>query len=175
MRLLEHSAQPRQRRAPRQASEAYDAVLTTEGKVLLERRAEEIRTTTLPSLLRVISENPNEELARLAYEDGVAELRRIESVLARARPIPTHPTAGDQVRLGDRITVSFLPASDDDGEITEEFLLVHPFEAPLDQHRISVTSPLGGAVLGHRVGNVVTFDAPTQRRSVRILERVPAH
>jgi len=38
-----------------------------------------------------------------------------------------------------------------------------------------VTSPLGGAVLGHRVGNVVTFDAPTQRRSVRILERVPAH
>lgn len=171
MRLLETPVRPGTSRTPRRASAPFDALLTTEGKALLERKAEELRTVTLPILQQGVIEDRQDELARLTYEDAVTELRRIESVLAQARPIPTRPAIADQVSLGDQITVAFL--SDRDVESTEQFLLVHPFEAPLDQHRISVTSPLGRAVLGRRVGDVVSFDAPTRRRSVRILDRTP--
>lgn len=172
MRLLETPVRPRTSRTPRRASAPFDALLTTEGKALLEHKAEEMRTVRLPALQQAAIEDRQDELARLTYEDGVLELRRIESVLAEARPIPTQPAVTDQVSLGDRITVAFL--SDGDVEITEQFLLVHPFEAPLDQHRISATSPLGRAVLGRRVGDIVSFDAPTRRRSVRVLDRTPA-
>lgn len=174
MRLLEAPVRPRTSRTPRHASAPFDAVLTTEGKALLEQKADELRTVTLPALLQAMMEDRQDELTRLSYEDTVIELRRIESVLAQAQPIPTQRAAEDQVGLGDRIRVAFLPTADGDGEVTEEFLLVHPFEAPLDQQRISVASPLGHAVLGHRVGDVVSFDAPTRRRSVRILDREPA-
>lgn len=174
MQLLERPVRPRTSRTPRRASAPFDAVLTAEGKDLLELKADELRATTLPRLCEAVTENRQDELTRLSYEDAVIELRRIESVLAQARPMPTQPMAADQVSLGDRITVEFLSASAGDDELTEQFLLVHPFEAPLDQQRISVTSPLGSAVLGHRVGDAVSFDAPTRRRSVRILERIPA-
>lgn len=174
MRLLDPPVRPQTSRTPRRANAPFDAVLTTEGKALLEQKAEELRSVTLPALLQAVTEDRHDELTRLAYEDTVVELRRVESVLAHARPIPTQRAAADQVSLGDRITVAFLQPSDGDVETTEKFLLVHPFEAPLDQHRISVMSPLGRAVLGRQVGEVVTFDAPTQRRSVRIVDRVPA-
>lgn len=174
MRVLERPVRPWTSRTPRRASPPYDAVLTAEGKALLERKADELRTETLPALVQALTENRHDELTRLSYEDTVAELRRIESVLAQARPIPAQPAVNDQVSLGDWIKVSFLPASADDAELTEQFLLVHPFEAPLDQYRISMTSPLGRAVLGHRVGDVVNVEAPTRQRRVRILERRPA-
>jgi transcription elongation GreA/GreB family factor len=37
---------------------------------------------------------------------------------------------------------------------------VHPAEAFLDDERISITSPLGSAILGARPGDVLTVEAP---------------
>ena len=172
MRSLDTPVRPRTARTPRRVTAPFDAVLTSEGKVLLEHKAEELRTVTLPALQQAAIEDREDELTRLTYEDAVLELRRIESLLAQARPLPTQQGMANQVSLGDRITVAFL--SDGDVELIEQFLLVHPFEAPLDQHRISATSPLGRAVLGRRIGEVVSFDAPARRRSVRVLDRAPA-
>lgn len=171
MRVLEPEVRTRQRREARCASESYDAVLTADGKALLERKVAELRAVTLPTLERELAEDPREEQAWLSYEDAVAELRRIESVLAQAGPIPRQLGRPGQVGIGDTITVSFLSAGLRESGEAEEFLLVHPFEAPLDQRRISVLSPLGRAVLGRRTGDIVTFDAPSQRRSVQIIGR----
>jgi transcription elongation factor GreA len=103
----------------------------------------------------------------------VTELRRVEAVLAQAQPIPAHVGASDEVSLGDAITVEFLGPAGSDVEWTEVFVVVHPFEAPLDIRRISVASPLGRAVVGQRIDDVVTFDTPTGARSVRIRNRQP--
>jgi transcription elongation GreA/GreB family factor len=74
------------------------------------------------------------------------------------------------VELGDEVTVEF-----DAGE-TERFLLVDPVEAPLDQLRISVESPLARALLGRPVGEEVEVRAPGGRYRCRILatRRCPA-
>ena len=58
------------------------------------------------------------------------------------------------VELGDEVEVAFP-----DG-FTETFLVVHPLEAGMDEHRTSADSPLARAVLGHRVGDRVTVAAP---------------
>lgn len=173
MRLLGMPARRHLSTRRRHAHPPFDAVLTVEGKRLLEAKADRLRSVTLPKLLDTISDDPSDPAAQAVYDGVVTELRRIESVLVQAQPIPAHASACDQVSLGDRITIAFLASGPASAE-SKGFLLVHPFEAPLDMDRISVTSPLGRAVVGHRVGDVVSFDTPTGNRSVRILERQPA-
>lgn len=48
------------------------------------------------------------------------------------------------------------------------YTVVYPQEADLDERRISVLSPLGTAVLGQRVGDVVEFRVPGAVRRVRL-------
>jgi transcription elongation GreA/GreB family factor len=67
------------------------------------------------------------------------------------------------VELGDEVTVEFAASE------TERFLLVDPVEAPLDQLRISVESPLAQALLSRRVGEQVEVRAPSGRYRCRIL------
>jgi Transcription elongation factor, GreA/GreB, C-term len=102
---------------------------------------------------------------------GVAELAQLHSILGQA--ITTEELPPEQpgvVELGDEVTVEF-----DTGE-SERFLLVDPVEAPLDQVRISVESPLARALLGRRVGEQVEVQAPGGRYRCRILatRRFPA-
>jgi transcription elongation factor GreA len=175
MRVLDKPQVVRRRSAPRHAGAPYDAVLTADGRRLLEGKVAELRSA-VPTLLQAVAEDGRDELARADYEAKLAELRRLETVLAHAAPVTVQPRTDAAVGLADRIVVAFLPRSrvDDltpDPASTEEFLLVHPFEAPLDQLRISVASPLGRAVLGREVGDIVEFDSPTGRRTVRILSR----
>jgi transcription elongation GreA/GreB family factor len=105
------------------------------------------------------------------YARGAAELARLNELLAQA--ITTEELPPEQpgvVELGDEVLVGF--AADE----TERFLLVDPVEAPLDQVRISVESPLAQAVLGRRVGEQVEVEAPAGRYHCRILatRRFPA-
>ncbi|HEV2930834.1 MAG TPA: GreA/GreB family elongation factor [Propionibacteriaceae bacterium] len=80
--------------------------------------------------------------------------------------LPDNPAV---VELGKAVTVR------DDQGVVERFLIVHPIEAPLDDTRISVRSPLPQALLGHRVGEEVEVAAPTGPYRCRILaaERLP--
>ena len=57
-----------------------------------------------------------------------------------------------------------------DDEI-ETYALVYPDEADIDEGKLSVLAPLGTALLGTRVGEVVEFDAPAGTRRLKI-ERV---
>jgi transcription elongation factor GreA len=165
MKLTER---PRPRRVrPRPPSEV---ALTDQGRAMFEAKAARLREQTLPELLRAVAADPDDEPARVAYAEALTELRRVESVLAQAKPIAMQRRDPDKIGLGDRISVQFLDPPQDEPE--EQVMLVHPFEAPLDLQRISVASPLGAAVLGHRLGEVVQFDAPSGRRTVRITARV---
>jgi regulator of nucleoside diphosphate kinase len=56
-----------------------------------------------------------------------------------------------------------------DGQQTR-YELVFPDEAVAAPGRISVLAPLGSAILGCRAGDVVRFEAPAGRRSVRIVK-----
>ena len=53
----------------------------------------------------------------------------------------------------------------------ETYTLVYPDEADIDNGKLSVLAPLGTALLGTRVGDVVEFDAPAGTRRLKV-ERV---
>jgi regulator of nucleoside diphosphate kinase len=53
----------------------------------------------------------------------------------------------------------------------ETYTLVYPDEADINEGKLSVLAPLGTALLGTRVGDVVEFDAPAGTRRLKV-ERV---
>jgi transcription elongation factor GreA len=97
------------------------------------------------------------------------ELRRLRWLVDHALIVEDLPDNPAVVELGEAVTVR------DDQGVVERFLIVHPIEAPLDDTRISVRSPLPQALLGHRVGEEVEVAAPTGPYRCWILaaERLP--
>ena len=54
-------------------------------------------------------------------------------------------------------------------EKEEEYQLVGPYESDISQNKISVTSPIGKALIGRRIGDQAKVQTP---RGVRVLEIV---
>jgi transcription elongation GreA/GreB family factor len=144
----------------RPADDDTAVVLTPEGKQWLLARA-----------AWLASEPDKAGWGNEGYARGAAELAQLHSILGQA--ITTEELPPEElgvVELGDEVTVEFAA-----GE-TERFLLVDPVEAPIDQVRISVESPLAQALLGRRAGEQVEVRAPGGRYRCRILatRRFPA-
>jgi hypothetical protein len=94
----------------------------------------------------------------------VNELAQLTRILSHGRTTEELPPEDPGVvELSDEVVVE-LAAGD-----TERYLAVDPVEAPLDDLRISVESPLAHAVLGRRVGDQVEVDAPDGRFRCHIL------
>lgn len=55
-----------------------------------------------------------------------------------------------------------------DSDEIETYMLVFPQEADIQQNRISVLAPVGTAIIGCQVGDVVTWSVPRGRVRLRI-------
>jgi len=151
-----------QRRPPQQqrASESEAVVvLTSEGQRRLAVRAAWLATELVPRLA-----HNQTGWASGEYERAVTELARLTRILGQARTTDELPPEDPGiVELGDEVVVEFAAGD------AERYLVVDPIEAPLDDLRISVESPLGKALIGRRVGDQVEVDAPAGRYRCRIL------
>ncbi len=95
------------------------------------------------------------------YEDAKNEqafvegrILELEAILANAVVIENKGPA-NEVRLGSRVTIVDLETGD-----KEQYLIVGSAEADPLNGRISHESPVGRALLGHKVNDVVTVQAP---------------
>ena len=91
---------------------------------------------------------------------------QLEAELARARVVPRGEIDADVVTMNSTIRIR-----EQRGREVEEFTLVYPNEADALNGRLSVLAPLGMAVLGARVGDVITWRVPAGERTFRV-ERI---
>jgi transcription elongation GreA/GreB family factor len=148
---------PQEQRAPE--PEADVVVLTSEGQRRLAVRAAWLATELVPRLA-----HNQAGWASGEYERAVSELAHLTRILGQARTTDELPPEDPGiVELGDEVVVEFAAGD------AERFLVVDPIEAPLDDLRISVESPLAQALVGRRVGEQVEVDAPAGRYRCRIL------
>lgn len=91
------------------------------------------------------------------------DLWLLEQEIARAEIIPSREAPSELVTMNSRVRLTDL----DSGE-RMEYTLVFPHDADYKEGRISILAPLGTALLGFRVGDVVEWRMPAGARRLRI-------
>lgn len=102
--------------------------------------------------------------ARLDRRVPADSVRLLEQELSRATVVEPAELPPDVVTMNS--TVWFRDQGDDE---VEEYTLVYPPEADVIHDRISVLAPIGTALLGYRVGDVVVWRVPSGRRRLEII------
>ena len=102
-----------------------------------------------------LSENAEYDAAKEAQAHNEKKISEIEDILIRARIMDDSVIAPDEALLGAKVKVM-------DKETSEEFvyMLVSEEESDFSENKISFTSPVGKALLGHKVGDVVEISVP---------------
>ncbi len=142
---------------------AEDIILTREGFDKLENELQHLKTVRRREVAKRIkqarefgdiSENSEYEDAKNEQAFVEGRIREIENLLRNAR-IAEDEVAEDIVHVGRTVTLKDLENGED---IT--YSLVGSVEADPLNYKISNESPLGKAIMGKRVGDVVDIDAP---------------
>ncbi len=112
-----------------------------------------------------LSENAEYHAAK--HEQGLlmAKINDIEDKIARAVIVDTTQMDTSEVRLG--VSVRLLNEKLKK-EIT--YTIVSPVEADLSSGKLSTQSPVGQALLGKKVGDVVEVNVPAGTLRLKILE-----
>jgi transcription elongation factor GreA len=138
--------------------------LTPKGLQELEARLEflrNVRRQEVASRLHQALEEGGELVENAEYEDAKneqafveGEILRLETILSNAQIIEKDSNKG-VVGLGDKVKVQEKGRKE-----TETFVIVGAAEANPADGRISNESPMGRALMGHKVGEQVTVRAP---------------
>ena len=142
---------------------AYDRLkeeytnLTSAGRIDIARKIETARE------LGDLSENDDYHAAKEEQGKMEGRIAHLASILENAE-IVDEVSGGDTVRAGSIIAICY--AGDDD---PEKYLIGSIEERVEDVEVISPTSPLGEALIGARVGETVTYEAPGGTLEVEIV------
>lgn len=146
--------------------------LTAEGVENLRQELDHLVNVKRPALAdrlhKAIQQgdlSENADYIAAKEEQGFLEgrIQQVEAMLRKAVIIQEDaPT--DEVALGGRVTV--LEEGEDE---METFRIVGPAEADPSNGKVSNESPLGRVLLGQRVGDTVTVEAPSGEIIFRII------
>ena len=128
------------------------------------RRAEVAEHLNIARGFGDLSENAEYDEAKDEQAKLEADIVELEAALRNVVVIDGEIST-DAVNVGTTVRVLYL----DEGE-EEEFTIVGARESDPMNNRISNESPVGAALLGHKVGDVVTVEAPEAPYELKILE-----
>ena len=143
--------------------------MTPAGLAALQAELADLREKRPAIVDRVATARSDGDLKEnAAYHDARQDLgmldgrvQTIEGILANVVVIEEAPSDG-RIALGSKVVVR-----DEFGE--SSYSLVGPAEADIGKGMISHESPLGTALVGHVVGDTVTFATPGGDRSAEIV------
>lgn len=146
--------------------------LTREGYEKLEAELNYLRTVRRQEVARRLHEAlaegellENAELEAARNEQAFVEGRILElEGLLRSSQIIQEGGARETVRLGSRVTIV------EEGGEPETYHIVGSAETDPSVGKISYESPLGKALMGHKVGDEVRVQAPAGMLAFRIVE-----
>ena len=132
--------------------------LTTRGRIEIARAIEAARA------LGDLSENGDYHAAKDAQGKMESRIRQLQQMLSSAVIVGASLTGNGGIAAGSIVGIRY-----GDDEDVERFLVGSIEERRDDVVVISVGSPLGQALLGHRAGDHVSYEAPNGRLEVDIV------
>ena len=149
-------------------------LMTYEGLKALENELEELRTVRRKEISQKIkeareqgdlSENAEYDAAKDEQRDVEARIEEIENILKNAEVVDEEEVDTETINIGCRVTVY-------DMEFDEEleFAIVGSTEANSRSGKISNESPVGRALIGARVDDIVTVVMPGGEAQYKVLK-----
>ncbi|MCD0463671.1 nucleoside diphosphate kinase regulator [Roseiconus lacunae] len=90
-------------------------------------------------------------------------LRDLASELQHAEVIESSKVPGDVVTMNSIVVLTEIGSGE-----TDRYKLVYPEDANIAEGRLSVFAPVGTAILGYRVGDLVRWNVPSGTIELRI-------
>jgi transcription elongation factor GreA len=112
-----------------------------------------------------LRENAGYQYAREKQADTMRRLAEIEQKLSRVRLVEEIRTNKDEILIGATATLQEVTSKD---EFTYTF--VGAEESDPSNGKLSVNSPLGQGLLGHKVGEIATVNLPAGKKQFKILK-----
>lgn len=158
-----------------------ETILTTDGLKKLEQKLEHLKSVRRQEVAERIkqaiefgdiSENAEYEDAKNEQAFIEGELQSLEKMLRSAKLIETCDANSETVALGCTVTLKEVKegktrAANNGHEMI--YTIVGSAEADPSEARISNESPVGSAVLGQKVGQIVEVVAPAGRMKFKVV------
>ena len=139
-------------------------ILTSEGLKKLEDELEQLRTKTRKEVaekLKValsfgdLSENSEYDEAKNEQARVEARILQLETMLKNVTILDSNELTNEIIQIGSKVKIKDL----EDGEILE-YRIVGSMETNPDEGKISDESPVGKALIGHKIKDIVKIKIP---------------
>jgi transcription elongation factor GreA len=148
--------------------------MTKEGYVKLKEELDRFMRIERPRNVKAIeearahgdlSENAEYHAAKERQSFIEGKIRELQDKIAKAQVIDPSSINQSKIAFGANVKVYDLDTDEE-----KKYILVGPDEADAKNGRISITSPVGKALIGKEVGDSVTVRAPARTMEYEILE-----
>jgi len=112
-----------------------------------------------------LTENAEYDAAKEAQATNEKSIAELQDKLTRARIIEEENIPKDEVRIGAKVKLKDLESGEQ-----LEYSLVSETEANFSSGKISVTSPVGQGLLGHKENEIVKIKIPVGTLKYKILK-----
>jgi len=147
--------------------------LTKERLIEIENQVKELKTNGRKEMANTIAEarsfgdlSENAEYDAAKDAQGLLELKisKLEDILSRAQVIDRSKFPKDEVHILSKVVVKNL-----NNQKEFSYTLVSPEEADFHQGKIALTSPVGQALMGKKIGEIVQANVPAGTINFEIL------
>ncbi len=147
--------------------------ITREGYENLKKEHEYLLNVKRPHILNLIeearghgdlSENAEYDAAKEAFQFLQKKVAETEEMIKNSEIMDRKMVNPESVEFGCNVTLTNL---DTDEEVI--YKIVGPYESDIKKGTISITSPLGRALMGKSVGEEVNFKAPGGDRTYEVV------
>ncbi|MCZ6604494.1 MAG: transcription elongation factor GreA [Alphaproteobacteria bacterium] len=149
------------------------APITLDGHQRLLEELKGLKSVERPSIIKAIaaarehgdlSENAEYHAARERQSFIEGRIMELEDNLKRAEVIDVSKVKGKTIRFGATVRLA-----NEESEEKSTYQIVGAFEAEISKGRISISSPLGRALIGRETGDSVEVDSPRGTRYYEIM------
>jgi transcription elongation factor GreA len=145
--------------------DGYDKLKRELDRIIKVERPKNIKDIEEARAHGDLSENAEFHAAKERQGHLDAKKRELEHKLANAQIIDVSKLTNEKVVFGATVTLEDADSGD-----VKKYMLVGQEEADLKKGKISVQSPVGRALIGHKVGDLVTIKTPAKTVEYEIQE-----
>ena len=144
--------------------EGYEEIKEELNYLINVRRPENITAIKEARALGDLSENADYDAARNEQAELEDRIKKLQAVIENVTII--EEVSKDKVGVGNTVTIAYVDDEDD----TDQYKIVGSQEADPFESKISNESPIAKALMGHKVGDIVSVESPNGSYEVKVIE-----